>query len=40
MTLEEILDYVKNKYSVNLSIVGIGDTMIYIAGTTEKERYI
>jgi len=37
-TLQEIFDYVKEKYEVNLSIVTIGDIMIYTSGMTPKER--
>jgi ubiquitin-activating enzyme E1 len=37
-TLQEIFDYVKEKYGVSLSIVTIGDTMIFTSGMTSKER--
>lgn len=37
-TLEAIFAEVKERYGVNLSIVTIGDIMIYTAGMTSKER--
>jgi ubiquitin-activating enzyme E1 len=37
-TLQEIFDFVKEKYGVNLSIVTIGDTMIYTTGMSPKDR--
>lgn len=38
MTLQGIFDYVREKYQVNLSIVTIGDTMIYTSGMTPATR--
>lgn len=38
MTLQQLFDYVKEKYGINLSIVTIGDIMIYTSGMTSKER--
>jgi ubiquitin-activating enzyme E1 len=38
MSLQQIFNYVKEKYGVGLSIVTIGDTMIYTAGMTKNER--